>query len=171
MKFYHYIKLVIFIAFATLIFVYNKELLEYLHYLVSSLMIAFGVENIIVKIIKDKKKCFKDLWFAYGFAELLIGLVMIISIRDYTSICVIWGVWSILREAIELHEIASGELKGIPAILSGVESIVAIVFSIMLIMEPGEHHAHVHVYLLIPELLVSGFVPVLDELLDKYRKE
>ena len=71
---------------------------------------------------------------------------------------------SICRESFEIFEIIN-ELKHLlPRILSGVESIAVIVFSIMLILEPGEHHAMIHVYLLLVELVFSPLIPLMDEL-------
>ena len=49
----------------------------------------------------------------------------------------------------------------IPCLLGFIESIVAIVLSITLIMEPGEHHAKIHMYLLIAELLTAVIFPQL----------
>ena len=92
----------------------------------------------------------------------MIGITLISSTDDFEIICVVWGVWSIVREMIEIHEILSGEVKGIPALTSGIESIVAITFSIMLIITPGEHHAHTHLYLLIAELMITGLIPALE---------
>ena len=84
---------------------------------------------------------------------------------SYESVCVIWATWSILRESYEIKEIAC-ELKNIvPKVISGVESIVVIVFSILLLIEPGHHHALIHLYLLLAELLITPLTPLLDELL------
>ena len=169
-KIYRYIKLITFVAFAILVGVFHNTLVENLRYLISSLMMLYGLENVIIWIYKERKDFYKRIWTAFGLAEFLIGLTMIITIDDFVIICVIWGVWSILREAIELHGIANGELKGIPAVISGVESIVAIIFSIVLIIDPVLEHAHTHMYLLIAELIVTGIVPALEEFFNKEHK-
>lgn len=171
MKIYHYFKLVVFIAFAVLVFVLREELLMNLQYLVGSLMLLYGLENVILISIKERIQARKSIWFIFGYSEVLLGLVTLIAIRNYVAVCVIWGVWSILRESLEIYEITSGEIKGIPALISGIESAVAIVFSVLLIITPGEHHAKTHIYLLIVELIVTSFIPVLKELINRKRNE
>ena len=171
MKIYHYFKLVVFIAFAVLVFVLREELLMNLQYLVGSLMLLYGLENVILISIKERTQARKSIWFIFGYSEVLLGLVTLIAIGNYVAVCVMWGVWSILRESLEIYEITSGEIKGIPAIISGIESAVAIVFSVLLIITPGEHHAKTHIYLLIVELIITSFIPVLKELLNRKRNE
>ena len=171
MKIYHYFKLLVFIAFAVLVFVLREELLVHLQYLVGSLMLLYGLENVILVSIRERLLARKSIWFIFGYSEVLLGLVTLIAIKDYVAVCVMWGVWSILRESLEIYEITSGELKGVPAILSGVESAVAIIFSVLLIITPGEHHAKTHIYLLIVELIVTAFIPVLKELLQRRRND
>ena len=53
------------------------------------------------------------------------------------------------------------------AIINVIESIVLIVFSILLIFSPTEHHAHVHIILLGIELMLEVIFPVLDEIFYK----
>ena len=172
MKIYNYIKLAIFVVFAALVFVFRKDLLVDLHYLVGSLILLYGAEETLVYTFVFKKTVYTKFWFIFGLFETMIGIIVLVSIRDYTSVCVIWALWSILREAVEIYEITSGEVKGIPAILSAVESIVAITFSVMLLITPGEHHAKTHIYLLIIELIVTALIPVLREFLrDKRNKD
>ena len=170
-KILRFTKLGIFIVFAVLVAIFNHHLLHYLRYLVPSLLMLYGLDSVLTSIVKEKKECYKDLWFSYGIGEMMIGITLISSTDDFAIICVVWGVWSIVREMIEIHEILSGEVKGIPAVISGIESIVAITFSIMLIITPGEHHAHTHLYLLIAELLVTGLIPVLEAIFPHKKEE
>ena len=134
-------------------------------------MLLYGLENVILISIKERTQARKSIWFIFGYSEVLLGLVTLIAIRNYVAVCVMWGVWSILRESLEIYEITSGEIKGIPAIISGIESAVAIVFSVLLIITPGEHHAKTHIYLLIVELIITSFIAVLKELLNRKRNE
>ena len=165
MKIYRYIKLVLFIAFSVLIFVYAEHLLHNLKYLIGSLMMAFGLEDVIVNLILEKKHAIKEVKFLYGFLEVILGILMLALIDDFVAICIIWSMWSIMREMFEIHEITNQKIKGPIAIVSLIESIVVFVFSFMLIITPTEHHAHTHIYLLIAEFLVTGFSPVFDELI------
>ena len=164
MKIYCYTKLVIFIAFSVLIFIYAHELLEYLQFFIGSLMVAFGLEDIIIHLVVHKKEAFKEIKFLHGFMEVILGITMMAAISDFVVICVIWAVWSIVREMFEINEILCGKIKGSIAVVSFVESIVVFVFSFMLIITPTEHHAFTHIYLLIAELIVTAFSPVFDDL-------
>ena len=83
-------------------------------------------------------------------------------IEEYATVCVIWAVWSILRESIELQEIVEGELHPVLGVVSGLESVAVIVLSVMLMIEPGEHHAMIHSYLLCVELVLSAVIPLLN---------
>ena len=76
----------------------------------------------------------------------------------------------VYKTDVSLAERQLEKLKNIvPKILSGVESIVIIVFSILLLIEPGHHHAMIHLYLLMAELVIAPLTPLLDELLTKIK--
>ena len=79
--------------------------------------------------------------------------------------CVIWATWSIVRESFEIKELVTEIKSWTLTIISGIESIAVIVFSVMLILEPGEHHAMIHMYLLLFELILTPLIPLLDEIL------
>ena len=68
-----------------------------------------------------------------------------------------------MRESYELKELVSDYKTLLPKMLSGVESITVIVFSVLLILEPGEHHAIIHMCLLTAELILNPLVVVIDE--------
>ena len=87
--------------------------------------------------------------------------------------CVIWAAWSILREAFEIKELFLKIKSVVLTIISGIESIAVIVLSVMLILEPGEHHAMIHLYLLLVELVLTPLVPLLDEVIEerKHKKD
>ena len=164
MKLYKYIKLVLFVAFSALIIVFADSLLDNLHYFIPALMMAFGLEDVLITVFEKKKECFKEFPFLYGLLEMLIGVIAIIFVRDFENICIIWAIWSMIRELLELYEIFNGEIKGAMAIISFIESLVVMVFSILLIITPTEHHAKTHIYLLIAELIITAFSPVFESL-------
>ena len=164
MKLYNYIKLAIFAVFSVLIIVYANNLLHSLQYFIGSLMVAFGLENVIVPAVLHKKKAIKEIKFLYGFLEVALGIMILAVISNFVVICVMWSTWSIMREIFEIHEIFTGKIKGSIAVVSFIESVIVFVFSFMLIITPTEHHASSHIYLLIAELLITGFSPVFDEM-------
>ena len=174
MKIYNYIKLVIFVAFAVLVVVFRDSLLINLKYLVSSLLLAFGVESIITIGVTLKKNCYKEYRFFYGFVEIVLGLITITSLNHLKDVCIVWAIWSISRESFELFEIFNDKIKGVMKIVSFIESIIAIVFSILLMISPTEKEAKHHIYLLIVEFIVTAFSPVLSEInfkVPKFRRK
>lgn len=173
MKIYNYIKLILFIVFSVLLFIFREELIANINFFIGSLIIAFGLENVIVLAIVEKKNCFRVSKFSFSIFEIVLGVTILSAVNVFSYVCVMWAVWSLLRQSIDIHEVFQGEIKGVFALLVLIESIVSIVFGILLIINPTEHHAMSHIYLLIAELMVIALPPVLDELIFrvKQRKE
>ena len=167
---YFSIKLGVFTILAILVFIFREPLVENLKYFIGGLMLLYGLEEILFEILYSRHHILHQGKLYLGGIELLLGVVMLSVPMSYESVCIIWATWSILREAYEIKEVFS-EIKCLaPKILSATESVVVIVFSILLIIEPGEHHAMIHLYLLLAELIISPLTPLLDEILAK-RKE
>ena len=75
------------------------------------------------------------------------------------------------KDAISKKEIID-EIKSITmTVISGVESIATIILSIVLIFEPTEHHAMIHMYLLLVELVLTPLVPLVDELIESQKRK
>ena len=164
---YNLIKLIVYAVLAVLVFVFREVLIENLKYLIGGLMIFYSLEEVLFIVLHHIHNFLKEDKVYLGFIELVLGVVLLCVNISYESVCIIWATWSILRESYEIKEIACELHHLVPKILSGIESIVVIVFSIMLIIEPGEHHAMIHLYLLLVELIVTPLTPLLDELLTK----
>ena len=162
---YFSIKLGVFAILAILVFVFREPLVENLKYFIGGLMLLYGLEEILFEILYSRHHILHQGKLYLGFIELLLGVVMLSAPMSYESVCIIWATWSILREAYEIKEVFSEIKCLVPKIISAIESVVVIVFSILLIMEPGEHHAMIHLYLLLAELIVSPLTPLLDEVL------
>ena len=162
---YYIIKLSIFIVIAVLVFAFRVQLVEHLQPFIGSLMIFYGLEEMLYEILCHKLHFIHKSKTYLGLVELIFGVVLLIAPLAFEYVCIIWATWSIVRESYELKEVVS-EIKTLaPKILSGAESIAVIVFSVMLILEPAEHHALIHMYLLVVELILNPFTVLLDELL------
>ena len=168
--FYFIGKLVIYTILAVLVLIFRTFCVEHLKYFIAFLMLLYAVEEVVFEIIFGHRHILHSDKLYLAIIEVILGVVLLASNVAYDSVCIIWATWSILREAYEIKEIIT-EMKAIfPRVLSGVESLTTIVFSVMLILEPGEHHAMIHIYLLLAELVLAGLVPLLDELLEKKEK-
>ena len=168
---YNYIKLAIYFTLAVLMLVFKEPLIEHLKYFIGGLMIVYAFEEMLFETIFSRKHFFHQSKVYLGFIELLLGLILVIVDVSYESTCIIWATWSLLRETHEVEEILA-ELNTLPAkLLSGIESLVVIVFSVMLIIEPTEHHAMIHLYLLFVELIVAPLTPLVDETIIKIKNK
>ena len=186
MKVYGIIRTVLYCALTALVFVFVSTLaeIEVLRYAIGGLMIFYGVEEIILTAFKNKKHYSINSLY-WNIVEIIIGLTLIVFVETgdievtYAVVCVSWAIWSILRETRELVE-ATEEFVGtklivckIVAIANMVESLIVIGFSLTMLIEPGEHHATIHLYLLTVELLTKVLFPIINyiaEHLDEKKK-
>ena len=162
---YYIIKFAVFVILAALVFALRVQLVEHLQPFIGSLMIFYGLEEMLYEILCHKLHFIHKSKTYLGLVELIFGTVLLVAPLAFEYVCIIWATWSIVRESYELKEVISDLKTLAPKILSGAESIAVIVFSVMLILEPGEHHALIHMYLLVAELVLNPFTVLLDELL------
>ena len=168
---YYIVKLCLFVVLAVLVIIFREQNVTHLKYFIGGLMLLYGLEEILFEILHSRKHIFHQDKLYLGFIELVLGVCLLTIKISYEGVCVIWATWSILRESYEIKEVMT-ELKClVPKIISGLESLVVIVFSILLICEPTEHHALIHLYLLMVELPLSPLTPLLDELLVHHKSK
>ena len=169
MKIYGAIRTVIYWALTALVLVFAAVIAEIdvLRYFIGGLMIFYGVEEIVLTVFKNKKHYSINCLY-WNIIEIIIGLTLIIFVgSDYEIVCVSWAIWSILRETRELVE-ATGELKTQPvpckivAIFNILESLTVIALSLTMVIEPGEYHAKIHLYLLAAELFTKVAFPLIN---------
>ena len=176
---YFAIKLAVYIAIAVCIFIFREHIVNeevdkmILNYFIGGLMTLYGVEEILFEIVfKDKHFWHKDKIYL-GIIEITFGIVILCAPVDYETTCVVWATWSIVRESFEIKELVTEIKSWTLTIISGIESIAVIVLSVMLILEPHEHHALTHIYLLLFELVLTPLIPMLDEIIleRKHKKQ
>ena len=162
MKTFRLSRLICFVVCAVLLLVFNELFLHNLRWFIGGLIVLYGSLGVLALLLAKVKPIYEGQGFLFFSVEILLGLITLCFIKEYATVCVIWAVWSIIRESIELEEIVARELHPVPAIVSGLESVAVVVLSVMLMIEPGEHHAMIHSYLLCVELVLSGLIPVLN---------
>ena len=106
-----------------------------------------------------------------GITQLFIGTVLFLVSRDIIKVCLIWGVWSILRESKEMAEAIENIVKNRLGILNVIESVIVIILSFLLILEPNEEHVRLHVILLGIELITVVVFFFLELLRDRTFKD
>ena len=167
MKTFRIARLICFVIGAALILLFREFFVENLRWFIGGLIVLYGVLGIVALALEKVKPIYDGHGFLFYAVEILLGLTLLLFIKEYATVCVTWAVWSILRESIELREIAARELHPALSVVSGVESVAVIVLSVMLMAEPGEHHAMIHAYLLCIELLLTAAVPLINSRLKK----
>ena len=184
MKVYGIIRTSIYWALTALVIVFISTLaqIEVLRYFIGGLMIFYGVEEIALTAIKSKKH-YEIHALYWNLVEILIGLTLVVFVETgdtevtYAVVCVGWAIWSILRETRELIEVTEElkENKLIPckivAIVSLLESLTVIALSLTMLIEPGEHHAKIHLYLLAVELLTKVLFPILNYIAERLEEK
>ena len=174
---YLIVKLAIFVVLAVLVFIFREQLVEHLKYFIGGLILLYGVEEILFEVIFHGKNFWKCEKTYLGLVELILGITLFFFPLDATAeevvkmTCVIWAAWSIIREAFEIRELIVEIKSVVLTIISGIESVAAIVLSVMLLLEPGEHHAMIHLYLLLAELVLTPLVPLLDEVIEERKNK
>lgn len=171
MKILRISRLICFTAGAVLILIFKNFFVENLRWFIGGLVVLYGAIGILGAALEKSCPIRERQEIYFNSVEILIGLIILIFVKEYSAVCIIWAVWSILRESIEIKEIVDGELHLFLAIVSGIESVAVIVLSVMLITEPGRHHALIHTYLLCIELLLTSSIPVLNHCVFKKKKE
>lgn len=168
---YLFIKLAIFTILAVLVYAFRDKQLEHLKPFIGSLMVFYGVDGIAFEILSFKKGFINQNKTYLGLVELIFGIVLIASPLAFDYVCIIWATWSIVRESYEIKEVVSDIKMILPKVLSGVESVIVIVFSVLLLLYPEEHHAMIHLGLLTAELILNPLVVLIDESLIYWKEK
>lgn len=162
MKYFERIKAVLYLLAAVLIFIFPHQIMPGVGYLVGGVILAYSVDE-IVEMLHEKKYAH----LAGAVIQIVIAVLMFLTAKDVERICVIWGVWSIIRESRELTEALLHIKVRRMAVVDIAESVIVLVLSAFLVMEPGEHHAFVHLIVLGIELILEILFPLLEQLLQK----
>lgn len=172
LKIYKFIKLPIFIIGGILLFIFSETFLEneckLLPFLVGGIICFYGIEGIILTLVEGEVK--EELTrFMNQLITLLLGIIVLFLVRESEHmieiVSVLWSVWAIMRESEEINEKVLPNLDCIEtAVINCAESIVVIVFSVMLIINPGKHHIHSHIILLGVELILEVIWPLFMKL-------
>ncbi len=167
-KIYKFTKLILFVLMGIAILVLNERIMSndgaILNGLVGAIIAIYGLEGVLLPIATKKVKAEKIEMFGGG-VDILIAIIMIFFLEKHVEelriVCVLWSLWSIMREGEEIFDKGFVGFKNHPitSAINIAESVVVIVFSIMLIIAKDvhelEHHAHAHVILLGIELIIE----------------
>lgn len=171
MKTYRLVKSIIYVIGGILIFVFHNKILNGANFLIGSVMIVFCLNNLIV-LSKEKKISKYMPRIVYDILIFILGIVLmfLVDIKQFTTVCVIWAVWSIIREEWEVSDAIFEYKNDVIKIINIIESIFLIVISVFFIYGPTVDHLHLHIILLGIELMLEVAFPYLDILFSKKRR-
>ena len=176
-KTYKIVKFALFVVLGVLVLVFNKAIMSndgaILNGLVGAIIAIYGLEGVFLPIFTKKIKAEK-IEMLNGGVNILIAIIMIFLLEGHPyelrTVCILWSLWSIMREGVEIFDKGFIGIRNHPvtSAINFAESIIVIVFSIMLICAKDEHelmhHAHAHVILLGIELIIEVIWVYLGEL-------
>ena len=154
------IKYAFFILAGIGILVFNEALMAWIPWLVAAVMLVYGFTGIEEwKDTPPEERHWLEL-IEDATLLLMAGLMLVVR-EDFGKCCVIWAVWSILREGTEVSEVLEKYGDRTVVVVDLVESLIVVALSALLVIDP-EEHAHRHVVLLGIELLLEAFFPMAD---------
>lgn len=156
------IKPIIYIITGLLIIILSEKIVDYLPYVVGSIMILVNVEAIIVNIIEHDHEN-----IGYKLGIIILGILIITAVsHDFEAICVIWATISIINGGRSLMRSVFNIKKSWINILGLALAILSIVLSIFLILDPLEH-VTTHIVLLGIEIILDGIRIILVKYKEK----
>ena len=169
MKIHRLVKMCLLITAGILLFVFSHKLVYdqegiLLNGIVGVVIAFYGIEGILYPILtKQVKK--ERIMLMSGIINLFVAGIMIFLLQNHPDelhvTCILWSLWSIMRESEEIFEKCFDHWKKHPitSLINLVESIVVIVFSILLIIARNQEelleHTFAHVVLLGVELIIE----------------
>ena len=167
MKQWQIVKTVLYSLAGVAVLIFHERILDFVGAIVGSVILTYGLDVLIVSIIK-KTYIGGDYFLFGGLVHLLIAVIIFMVSGDLVKICLVWAVWSIIREGKELSESIHRLTLKKPAIVNVIESVTVVYLSFSMILEPTLRHAHIHVVLLGIELILEVAFPFVNGLIDKF---
>lgn len=173
-KVWKIVKLITYLTAGCLIMAFSEQIMEYVVMLVGAVMTVYATETIIVSIFK-KAVLHEDNELFEGLILILLAIVLLFTDKNnLEKVCVIWAIWSIIRETEEIKECLHVIFHKNPPIVTKTfhfihcaESALVIVLSLVMLLSPTEKTAHTHVILLGLELILEVAFPVMNAISEK----
>lgn len=159
------IKTVLYFLAGVAVLVFHEQIMDYIGIAVGIVILFYGLGRIIISIAE--KKAFGEDGIFTSLTHILIAVIMFIVNDDTVKVCLVWAVWSIRREGRELADSVQRMVQKKPGIINALESVVIMVLSFTLILNPSRHNAHVHVIILGVELILEVVFPLVNDILDR----
>ena len=103
MKKYLYVRASIYVVIAILAIIFSNFFLQNIRFTITSVMIMYGVDDLILHFFLDKNKKAK-LLLLWSVIDILLGVLVMSLVSDITTIYIIWATWCLLRSIVEAIE-------------------------------------------------------------------
>lgn len=142
-------KMVFYIPIGIIIIVMREHMVNYLSYIAGIPMLILSIEGLIYEIISKSYKTEHNR-IGEEIIKIILSVLIIFAFNNNVEIiCVIWGIIAILQAVKELsksiYELAYGQNPLYLLLL--LQTIIQIIFAVLLIIEP-EEHVSLHLVLL-----------------------
>lgn len=172
-KVFDIIKSLVYIVLLVLVLFIYKNVGYNANYVVGATMIIHSVFGILDFFIqRGKRQIIPKL--VYDISILSIGITLLFfGGSDYlVLICLVWAIWSIIRELNEILTYIFTENEHIVLkILGSIESVVSTTFAIFLIIHPTIEHLEIHYLLLVIEFATTAIFPIINKVIQKRKEE
>ncbi len=167
------IKSLVYIALLILVLFIYKNVGYNANYVVGATMIIHSVFGILDYFInRGNKQIIPKLIYDISILTLGIVLLFIKGSSNLVLICIMWAVWSIIREANEMLTYIFTENEHIVLkILGFIESIVSTTFAVLLLIHPSLEHLEIHYILLVIEFATTAIFPIVNKAIMKNKEE
>lgn len=153
-------KIALYILAGIAILIWNETLQNYIALLVGSVMLFYAAEGIVLRIASGQAR-----EHVLGFIDevilLLLAILMFFVRGNLDKVCVIWAIWSILREGEEMAVVLKKYRRKSVWIISLAESVIVIGLSSFLVLDPAVH-VRSHIIILGIEMILEVLFPLLD---------
>lgn len=172
-KVFDIIKSLVYILLLVLVLFVYKKVGYNANYVVGATMIIHSVFGILDYFI-DRRQRQVIPKLVYDISILTLGIVLLfLGGSDYlVLICIMWGIWSIIREANEiLTYIFTKNEHIVLKILGLIESVVSTTFAVLLLINPSLEHLEIHYILLVIEFATTAIFPLINKAIMKNKEE
>lgn len=152
------------------ILIARDYVMDYLHFVVGFTTLLVSVPEFVVGIA-DKSLIEHHNYFGQITLRIILAVIILFLDKDVNALCTMWGITVILYATVELSNavnLITHQFKVIAAIVI-IQSVIQIVFAILLINDPIEHISF-HVILLGIDMLLIAFNIIVSQGFMEYIK-
>ena len=169
MKPFGIIKTILYLIGGIAVLALNETIMGHHYYVgivVGIVILSYAIDVMIIGVIS--RNILTRVGIYTVTTHVLLAVVLFLVRDTLVTVCLVWAVWTILREGNEISEGIHRIMNKKSGFINILESVIIIMFSFAMILEPTEHHAHVHIIILGIELILEALFPFINNWLDTF---